>query len=127
VRENHILSCVFCLTALTTQRAGCTCANVCSGVVAVADSVVQGVPSSPILIFRHKGLSNSVNFTRSRFVDSCGTSVSCAPIALDMNPGINHSIGNVSFVSAHLRSRLSSTSPCLVTTYYQFDTCIHTC
>lgn len=79
--------------------------------MAVADSIVQGVPSSPVLIFRHKGLSNSVSFTRSRFIDSCGTSAFCAPIALDMNPGINRSIGNVSFVSAHPYSRLSSASP----------------
>lgn len=72
------------------------------GAVTVSDSVVQGVPSSPVLIFRRKGLSNSASFQNCRFIDSCGTKPTCAPIALDMNPGINTSIGNISFTDCQV-------------------------
>jgi predicted flavoprotein YhiN len=58
---------------------------------------VQGVSSSPVLIFTHKGLSNSASFQNCRFVDSCGTAETCAPISLSMYPGVNSSIGNISF------------------------------
>ena len=70
------------------------------GTVVVTDSTVQGTRSSAVMIFRHKGLSNSASFERCRFIDSCGSSPSCAPITLRMNPGVTSSIGNVSFVSA---------------------------
>ena len=49
-----------------------------------------------------QGLSNSASFERCRFIDSCGTSPKCTPIMLLMNPGVNSSIGNVSFVSRAL-------------------------
>jgi hypothetical protein len=68
---------------------------------------VQGTPSSAVLLFRHKGLSNSAQFDRCRFINSCGLAPSCSPVALSMNPGVNSSeCMQLSHAAAALRSPL---------------------
>jgi hypothetical protein len=71
------------------------------GGVAVEDSVVQGTPNSPVMIFRHKGRSSSANFTNCRFLDSCGSKPTCAPINLNLSPGVT-SGGNISFTNCEV-------------------------
>lgn len=76
----------------------------------VQDSTVQGTPSSAVLLFRQKGLSNSAQFARCRFIDSCGSAPSCSPIALSMNPGENTS--ECMNVPRHGQTFLSSVVAC---------------